>query len=235
MAESGETAGGGGGGWVAAIGKFGVLALILAALGAFAWRYNLPLGEVRDLFARANPGLRYGVFAGIFALVSVAPVPARDVMKVAGAIFFGGLVSAFLVWAGEMGAAALAWGLGRLLGKDLIDRLLEGRLQGMQRKIEGATWRHIALLRVFPGTPYRFFNYAAPLTTIRPGPYFVGCLIGTFPRTLGFQLLFGAMGDAVVGRGVTTFQTVVVSIVFAAAALGFWAVYSRRGATGEKK
>jgi len=208
--------------------KFTLLLVFLAVLGAIAWRFNLPLAELKDKVGAIAPGIRFPFYVGLYALVSVAPVPGRDVVKVTGAILFGGWPSVFLVYFGEMGAVLLAWVLGRALGKDLVDRLFAGKLQRTQQKIAGATWWQIALLRVFPGTPYRFFNYAGPVTPIRAWPYFAGCLVGTFPRTAFFQLLFAYAGSSIVNRGVTTFQTVIVSVAFAVGALGLWALWARR-------
>ena len=211
----------------AAAAKFALLIALMAGLGALAWRYNVPLDVLREKMAGVWPLLRYPAYVGLFTLVSIAPVPARDVVKLTGAFLFGGVVSGFLVFTGEMCATAVSWVMGRALGKDFIDRLLAGRLQSMQDKIAGATWWQIALLRVFPGTPYRFFNYAAPVTDVRPWPLFLGCAAGTLPRTMFFQVLFGAVGEKLTRRGTTTFEVFAISILFAAGALGFWWVWSR--------
>jgi phospholipase D1/2 len=213
-------------GWPTAVAKFILLFLIMAGLGAAAWRYNLPLSRLRDMVSAIPAGIRFAAFVGLYALVSVAPVPARDVVKVMGAILFGGIGSGFLVFLGEMLAVAATWGMSRFLGKDLVDRFMAGRLASIQKKIEGATVWQIALLRIFPGTPYRFFNYAAPLTAVKAWPYFIGCLLGTFPRTMIFQIIFGATGSALVDGGVTTFQTFMASVLFAVVALLFWAVWA---------
>lgn len=197
------------------VAKFAGLIAVLAGLFALAWRYNLPLAELRTLVAGIPATWQHVAFIALYALVSVAPVPGRDVVKLTGAFLYGGLFSGFLVYLGELGAAAAAWVLGRALGRDLVERLLRGRLQVMQDKIRGATWTHIALLRVFPGTPYRFMNYAAGVSEVRGAPYFIGTAAGTLPRTLAFQLLFASAGDTLAKRGVTTFQVVLVSVGFA--------------------
>ncbi len=223
----------------AAAAKFALLIGLLAGLGALAWRYNAPMDLLREKVLTVPAALRYPAYILLYTLVSIAPVPARDVVKLTGAFLFGGPVSSLLVFAGEMGATAAAWIMGRTLGKDFVDRILAGRLQSMQSKIAGASWRQIALLRVFPGTPYRFFNYAAPVTDVRPWPLFLGCAVGTLPRTVFFQMLFAWLGDDIARRGTTTFEIFAISILFAAAALGFWFFWTRRkrktGRAGTKK
>ncbi|MCZ7582362.1 MAG: hypothetical protein M5R36_02960 [Deltaproteobacteria bacterium] len=52
--------------------------------------------------------------------------------------------------------------------------------------------------------------------------------MGTFPRTLVFQYLFAATGGALVAGGVTTFQVVVGSVVFAVVALGTASYIAKR-------
>ena len=214
-------------GWAVAIVKFLVLGLSMAGLGALAFRYNVKVEDLRDLLKDIPSAVKFPAFIGLYTLVSVAPVPARDVAKVTGAILFGGMGSVFLIYIGELCAVSVAWVLARFLGKDLVDRLLEGRLVAFQKKIEGANWWQVALLRIFPGTPYRFFNFAAPLTSIRLGPYVLGCVIGTFPRTLVFQLFFGYAGGTLIDYEITTFQIFVASIAFAVIAIVFWAAYAQ--------
>lgn len=217
------------------IAKFAALAAIVAALFALAWRFNLPLDELRALVAGIDPAVQYPSFVAIYALVSVAPVPGRDVVKLTGAFLYGGWASAWLVYLGEIAAVLITWGLGQSLGRDLIERLLAGRLETLQAKIRGANWRQIALLRVFPGTPYRFMNYAAAITPIRGAPYLVGCVVGTWPRTVFFQLVFGATGATLAAHGVTTLQIVAVSVGFVVVAAAVWGLgrhlRARRAAT----
>lgn len=212
--------------------KFAALAAIVAALFALAWRFNLPLDELRALVSGIDPAVQYPAFVAIYALISVAPVPGRDVVKLTGAFLYGGWASAWLVYFGEITAVFVTWGLGQTLGRDLIERLVAGRLESLQAKIRGASWRQIALLRVFPGTPYRFMNYAAAVTPIRGAPYLVGCVVGTWPRTVVFQLVFGATGASLAAHGVTTLQVVAVSVGFVVVVAAVWAI--RRGLLARK-
>ncbi|MCB9477324.1 MAG: TVP38/TMEM64 family protein [Deltaproteobacteria bacterium] len=214
--------------------KLAALALLMAGLGWLAWQYNIPLEDLKTRVGAIDPILRYPAYVALYALVSIAPVPARDVVKVTGAILFGGWMSGWLIFFGEMLATVVCWILGRALGKDMVDRMTGARLSSLREKIRGATWWQIALLRLFPGTPYRFFNYAGGVTDIRPVPYFAGTAAGTLPRTLFFQWLFGVTGGAIAKRGTTTFELFLISIGLAATMLvGFW-IYQRRKARTAK-
>ncbi|MCL4234863.1 MAG: VTT domain-containing protein [Deltaproteobacteria bacterium] len=206
------------------VAKFAALAAIVAALFALAWRFNLPLDDLRALVSGIDPAIQYPAFVAIYALISVAPVPGRDVVKLTGAFLYGGWASAWLVYFGEIAAVFVTWGLGQTLGRDLIERLLAGRLESLKARIRGANWRQIALLRVFPGTPYRFMNYAAAVTPIPGAPYLMGCVVGTWPRTVFFQLVFGATGATLAARGVTTLQIVAVSVGFVLVVGAIWAI-----------
>ncbi len=206
------------------IAKFAALVAILGALVALAWRYNRPLDELRALVSGIDARVQFAAYVAIYALISVAPVPGRDVVKLTGAFLYGGWASAWLVYFGEITAVFVTWGLGQTLGRDLIERLLAGRLEALQMRIRGANWKQIALLRVFPGTPYRFMNYAAAITPVRTAPYLIGCLVGTLPRTVAFQLLFGATGDTLAAHGITTLQVVAVSVGFVGIVAAIWAI-----------
>ncbi|MBZ0272610.1 VTT domain-containing protein [bacterium] len=217
-----------------AVAKLLLLAAIFALLASAAWRYNRPVGEIQAMLSVVPPLAGALGLVAIYALVTVAPVPARDVVKVAGALMFGGFGSTLLVTAGEIGAVVATFALGRL-AKDAAERATAGRFPHLRERIANATWWQIALLRVFPATPYRFMNYVAPLTPIAFGPYVAGCLVGTLPRTAFFQYLFAGAAGAAIAGGFTSRHIAMGSLVFGSTLVAGWIVASKLKTRRETK
>ena len=168
------------------------------------------------------------VFGGLYAFVTVAPVPGRDVFKLVAAAVWGVWLSTFSVVLGEMIAAVVAFFLARMLGKELIDKIFGARLTTLYEKLNKAGFRNMLILRVLPITPYRMFNFAAGVTDLPFWPYFFGSLIGIFIRTLFFQSLFAVFGDYLAKKGVTIGQILAVSLLMAFIMIPSFILYNRR-------
>ncbi len=211
-----------------AAAKFVVAVAALVILGLLARRYNYTFAAVSAYLRSFDPLLSGALLALVYALISIVPVPLRDILKIAGAQVFGFVGSTVIIWVGEMTAAAASFALSRLAGKDLIDQLLGRHLARFNEKLQRADWKTITWLRILPVTPYRHFNFAAGLVELRFGPYFAGSALGMLVRTAFYQLLFTKLAAELTARGVTTWQFFLFSTVFVVVVLGGLWWYTRR-------
>jgi len=215
-------------------GKASALLKAVAGLGVFlvggyaAWRYDVPLAELSDRTAGLDPVFSWVAFVAVYTLISIFPVPGRDVAKIVAVELFG-YASIVAVWLGELVAAVGSYWLARLGGHDLVRLLLGSRAESVDRKLARASAWTVFLWRVHPLVPYRYFNLSAGLVRLSFRPFLVGSVPGMLLRTAGFQVVFVLFGEKLGATGVTTWQiflfsTVLVPLMVA----GWWAMRYRR-------
>ncbi len=135
------------------------------------------------------------VFLLLYGTVTVVPVP-RTVLTVTAGVLFGSVLGVLLAVAGTVLAAALAFGLVRLLGARVVERFADHRvLVAVRRRLDRSGLLAVASLRLIPALPFSAVNYAAGLSGVRFAPYAAGTLLGILPGTVAVVVL----GDAVAG------------------------------------
>ncbi len=185
------------------------LLLGLAALAAGVVAAVLPevrqgLGHVVTLLGQGDlEGLRaylrgFGLWAplvsvGLMQLQAVlAPLPSFPIMYANGLLFgtvWGGLLS----WASILLSAVLCFGLARLFGRPLVERVVRpGALAWADRHVTRFGPFAIFLARLIPLTSFDLVSYAAGLTPMRLGPFCVATGLGMAPAIF----LTAAVGDA---------------------------------------
>jgi len=106
--------------------------------------------------------------------------------------------------AANIGATA-AFLLARALGREGIERLLGGRLKGL----DAATGQHgfvgLLILRLIPLVPFNALNFGAGLTAMRWRDYVLATVIGILPGTIVYvfsadALVQGATGASAEAR-----------------------------------
>jgi uncharacterized membrane protein YdjX (TVP38/TMEM64 family) len=128
------------------------------------------------------------VFVGLYALVTLAPVPKNVLSAVAGLLF--GLVQGVLLvlLAAVLGALA-AFALGRLLGREAVERLTSTRVREVDELLTRRGLIAVLAVRLVPVIPFTAINYTAGLTGVRLRDYFVGTAIGIIPGTVAYVTL----------------------------------------------
>ena len=175
--------------WLGPFLRFTLLAALVA--GGFAL---LRWGPVADQLrpealaetVRRFAGEPWAPFALAAAYLVLTPigVPASPLMLVGGLAFgfAGGTALNFLsLWA----SAAVAYLLGRVLGKDLVERLLGDRLRRIEDMMDRRGFWPLVRLRFVP-IPFLFTNYAAALAGVRPGPFLATTALGLLPAVAVF-------------------------------------------------
>lgn len=167
------------------------LALFLSLIAAsvvVAVTLDLPTaGELRqkiDSYGWAAPV----VFVGGYALVTLAPVP-KNVLSAAAGLVFGLGTGALLVWVAALIGALTAYGLGRLLGREAVERLTSTPVQKVDALVARRGLLAVLVVRLVPVVPFTVINYTAGLTGIRFWQYTVGTAFGIIPGTVAYVAL----------------------------------------------
>lgn len=176
----------------AAVLRAGALVLIGLAATALAVALGTPdLAEIRarvDAAGGWGPALFFVVYAGLTLL----PGP-KALLTAAGGALFGLWVGAALALAAALVGAIVSFGVGRLLGRDAVDRLIRGRLARVDALLADHGLSAVLVVRVVPLVPFTAINYASGLSGVRFRDYVLGSAVGMVPGTLAYAAL-GAYG-----------------------------------------
>jgi uncharacterized membrane protein YdjX (TVP38/TMEM64 family) len=128
------------------------------------------------------------VFVGLYALVTLAPVPKNVLSAVAG-LLFGLVEGVLLVLAAAMVGALVAFGLGRLLGRAAVERITSARVQEVDTLLARRGLMAVVMVRLVPVVPFTAINYTAGLTGVRLRDYTLGTAVGIIPGTVAYVTL----------------------------------------------
>lgn len=169
---------------------------------------------------RRFAGEPWAPFALVAAYLILTPLgfPASPLM-LAGGLAFGFVGGTVLNFAALWAAAALAYLLGRTLGKDLVERLLGERLRRLEDTIDRHGFWPLVRLRLLP-IPFLFTNYAAALAGVRPGRYLVTTALGLLPASA----VYTYFGVAVFRTAAEPQRAAAATLQLAAAMLGLFLI-----------
>jgi len=146
-----------------------------------------------DLVLRGDlPALRdylrgFGVWAPLVSIglmqvqAILAPIPAFPLMYANGLVF-GTLWGGLLSWASIFLSAVLCFGLARLCGRPLVERVVSpSALAWTDRTLGQLGPFALFLARLVPLTAFDLLSYAAGLTPMRLGPFCLATGLGMTP------------------------------------------------------
>lgn len=205
-----------------------LVGLAVALAGLWLWLRQDPDGFGRlltqDGIARIvetagpwGPSILIGLMA---AAIVASPIPSAPIALVAGAAY-GHVWGTAIIVAGAQAGAMTAFGLARWLGRDALERHLGLRLDRGLLGSQGALAWGVFISRLLPFVSFDLVSYAAGLTKIGAGLFFLATLAGIIPASFllahfGGTLTGGSTGGialAVLGIGLLTGAPVVWSLL----------------------
>lgn len=146
--------------------------------------------------SRVDAAGRWGpvLFFALYAALSLIPVP-KALLTAAGGVLFGLWAGAALSFSGALVGAILSFAVGRLLGRDAVDRLIRGRLARVDALLADHGLSAVLIVRLVPVVPFTAINYASGLSRIRFRHYVLGSALGMVPGSLAYAAL-GAYGTS---------------------------------------
>ena len=177
--------------------KFGIFVLLVG--GAALWIHatdavsSLDFESVQREFDELGAWGPVG-FILLYAGLVLLTMPGTVVTVMGAAIFPLGATLGYVL-AGAMLGASIAYWIGRLLGRDAVERLLSkltgkigDKLRDWTDRVADNGFLAIAYLRL-AYVPFSVLNYAAPLTGVSFRDYFFGTLLGILPGTFVFVFM----------------------------------------------
>lgn len=135
----------------------------------------------------------YGAYAMIVSFLLMifqsvaAPLPAF-LITFANANLFGWWQGAVLSWVSAMAGAALCFYLARILGRDMAVKLTsKAGLEQIDSFFEKYGKNTILICRLLPFVSFDIVSYAAGLTSMSFGAFFIATGIGQLPATIVYS------------------------------------------------
>jgi len=177
-------------------------AFALLALAYWLWNpFQDTVRRVLDIFSRADiEQLRkylrsFGIWAPIVsALLMIVqavlfPLPAL-ILTVTNGLVFGAFWGTVLSWSSAMAAAAVCWAIGRMLGRPVVERLVNKKtLELADRFFKQYGKRSVLIARLIPVMSFDVVSYAAGLTPITFPGFMAATGIGQLPATVVYSIL----------------------------------------------
>jgi uncharacterized membrane protein YdjX (TVP38/TMEM64 family) len=204
--------------------RFGVLALVVGVL----FIVMITVHPTRQSLAHTlGTGTPFGpaIMVASTALLTAAMVP-RTLLSAVGGILFGWMPGAAYVLLGVTIGAIVAYGIGRLLGHEFMERHLKGRLKQIEQAVSKKGVLAVVVSRLVPFVPFCVSNYIFGTTTVRLRTFVVGTVLGALPATLAYAaagsatLHHNAMGMAI--------SWSVVAVLGVSGTIGSYVIWRRR-------
>lgn len=189
------------------IGKAIVILLFAAAILAYMWIpsvYDL-YNEIARMFTSGDFIVvrkfveSYGAYAAAvsFALMILqsiaAPLPAF-LLTFANANLFGWWQGAILSWSSAMAGATVCFYIARILGRDAVEKITsKAGLKQIDIFFEKHGRLSILIARLLPFISFDIVSYAAGLTSMSFGSFFVATGIGQLPATIIYSYVGGML------------------------------------------
>lgn len=150
--------------------------------------------DVRILQAQveAAGALGVAVFVAGYVVLVLLPAP-KALLTALGGSLYGLWLGALLSWTAALIGSAAAFGLGRVLGREAVDRLTRGRMARADRLLSEHGLGAVVAVRLVPVLPFTVINYTAGLTGVGLRHYLLGSALGMVPGSLAYAAL-GAWG-----------------------------------------
>lgn len=189
------------------LGKGIILVLALAAVASYAWIPSVHslIQTIFEMFATGDFTVvkefvaSYGAYAAavsflLMILQSIAaPLPAF-LITFANANLFGWWQGAILSWSSAMAGAAVCFFIARILGRDTVEKLnSKTSLAQIDRFFEKHGRMSILIARLLPFISFDIVSYAAGLTSMSFGSFFLATGIGQLPATIVYSYVGGML------------------------------------------
>lgn len=189
------------------IGKIVLLAIIVLTLLAYFLipSVNKTFHTIIKMFSSGDFTVvrefvaSYGAYAAVVSFLLMifqsvaAPLPAF-LITFANANLFGWWKGAILSWSSAMAGAAVCFFIARILGRDVVEKLTsKAGLRQIDEFFEKHGRMSVLIARLLPFISFDIVSYAAGLTSMSFGSFFVATGIGQLPATIIYSYVGGML------------------------------------------
>ncbi|HSF70323.1 MAG TPA: VTT domain-containing protein [Nitrospira sp.] len=208
-------------------GTSGLLALVVLA-GLWHWT---PLRELMDVTSLvdsleevARGPMALPVTLGAFLIGGLLVMPVMVLIAVT-ILAFGPWWGFWYALVGMTASALLTFGIGRLLGRRLMDHLSGSWVHRISRTLAKKGILTVVALRMLPVAPFSILNAVAGASHIRAMHFFVGTVLGELPGLVGLALFLDQVTETIRHPGlgsVLLLLIITVGIILTAWGLSRW-------------
>ncbi len=184
------------------------LAAALAVASVAAVSVGLPDPDQLTADVAAIGPAAPAVFVLLYAVVTLVPLP-KNVLTLVAGLLFGLVEGTLLTLLGALLGAMVAFALGRVLGRDAVERITGRRVARVDALLSRHGFLAVLGARLVPVLPFTAINYAAGLSAVRIRDYLLGTALGIIPGTIAYASL-GAYGSS---PGTWPFVAAVLALV----------------------
>jgi uncharacterized membrane protein YdjX (TVP38/TMEM64 family) len=201
-----------------------VLALLALLALAAAWSWS-PLRSWLDVdrivAALQQLGQSFGPVAAVFgfALACAVAVP-MTFLTLVTLVAFGPATGFCVSLAGAVVGAAVSYGLGVLLGREVVLGLAGPRLKTLSERLGQRGLVAVIAVRMVPIAPFAVVNMVAGATHIRLRDMLLGTAIGMTPGTLAMMFFVDQIVQAIKSPGPVTLLILALGVALIGA--GLW-------------
>ncbi|HSF34411.1 MAG TPA: VTT domain-containing protein [Candidatus Tectomicrobia bacterium] len=193
--------------------RSGIALLILVGL-VMAWRWT-PLGDWFhvDMLVESATSLRGDPIAPLvvisgYVVGSTVLIPVT-VLITATTLAFGPLLGFTYSLLGCLVSATLTYGLGYLLGHDIVRSLASAQLGGLSSRLAQHGLLAILIVRIVPVAPFVVLNVIAGASHIRLRDFVLGTFLGMLPGLLVMTMFGHQLDDVIRNPTLGTFLVLV--------------------------
>jgi uncharacterized membrane protein YdjX (TVP38/TMEM64 family) len=174
--------------------RFAALLGLLALLGLGLLVLPEPdLDRVPQVVDRLGPAAPLAaVLIGTVLLIALVP---RTLITLAWGAVFGALGGAGYTMAAALLAAAIGFGIGRLLGRDFVAERVRGRLARLDHWFARQSVLGVMTVRLLPVGGFGLVSYGYGTTGARLLPYLLGSVLAATPSAFGYAAIGAAVTD----------------------------------------
>ena len=171
-----------------------IITLLILLATAAAWRFT-PLNEWLDINTLTNIATQWRsssftplivITAFVVGGLMMMPVTAMIIVSV---LIFGPVLGFSYALIGSATSALSGYGLGSLLGRNVVRQLAGKRINQVSRQMAKRGLLTMLVVRIVPVAPFTIINLVAGASHIRFRDFVLGTLFGMTPGILGITLL----------------------------------------------
>jgi len=177
--------------------RLGLLALLLVGVGWILRWFGVDVTRLSPERVRTFL-LSFGLWAPLIYLVAygqpIVPLPA-SIMTLAAGLAFGVWWGTLTALTGATIRASTEFLVARLLGRDVVAKLLKGKVAALDEKVGANSFKAVLLVRLIPNVPFDVQNYGFGFSRVRFGPYVAATFLGMIPGCFAFVYLGESLSD----------------------------------------
>lgn len=156
------------------------------------------------------------IYIFAYALNTILPFPPLAILSLTAGLAFGKIWGALYLMIGAVLGASIAFFLSRFLAKDIIEKVLKGKIKDFDEAMKTKGFVAVLFFRLIPIIPHEVLNYASGLTKISFRDYFLATLIGIIPGIMISAYFGGELGKVESIRELISFKFIITAVVIIA-------------------